>query len=217
MCPKHDCMFSWVQNRTHHIPQHNLLQQYITISMAPLHTLQRSDASCISMSITMGPNTNTLWFPRPGTIVCTLQFNLQGENNLTSILANSIMNMHNALWIRDHVSMFWSWHGTVCPFKIYRVNSPPLPLTCMQHHTWHTSAYKFQQANIFPLPAMQSVPSASVLTKSPPSITFLSCAVILSMLATHPVNCTFLYRCLLLCLQRQTHSHNSVPNEFQLY
>jgi hypothetical protein len=53
---------------------------------------------------------------------------------------------------------------------------------------------------------MQSVPSASVLTKSPPGITSLSCAVILSMLATHPVNCTFLYKCLLVCLPCQTHS-----------
>lgn len=92
-------------------------------------------------------------------IVLPLQFNLQGKNNLTSILANSILNVHNALWIGDHVSMFWSWHGTACPFKTYRVNSsPPLPLTFMQHHTWHTSVYKFQQADILPLPATKSLP-----------------------------------------------------------
>jgi hypothetical protein len=53
---------------------------------------------------------------------------------------------------------------------------------------------------------MKSVPSASVLIKSPPGMPSLSCTVILSMLATHPVNCTFLYRCLLVCLQSQTHS-----------
>jgi len=175
--------------------------QYGTTAYAPAKWCS------LCVSATMGPNTNTLWFPRPCTIVCTvllLQFNLQGKNNLTSILANSILN--TALWISDHVSMFWSWHGIACPFKTYVVNSPPLPLTCMQHHTWHTSAYKFQQADILPLPAMKSVPSAPVSTKSPPGMPPLSCTVILSMLATHPVNYTFLYECLLLCLPSQTHS-----------
>lgn len=163
----------------------------------------------LCMSVTMGPNGNTLWFPRPCSIVCTvlpLQFNSQGKNNLTSILANSILNTHNALQIGDHVSLFWSWHGTTCTFKTYRANSSPIPLTCMQHHTWHTSAYKFQQGDVLPLLEMKSLPSTPVYTKSPAGMPSLNCTAILSMLAIHPVNCTCLYKCLLWCLPSQTHS-----------
>jgi hypothetical protein len=68
----------------------------------------------------------------------------------------------------------------------------------------HTCAYEFQHVNILSLWETDSPPSDPVWMNSPPGIPSTYCTVMLSILATHPVNCTVLHKCLPQCLPSPT-------------
>jgi hypothetical protein len=116
----------------------------------------------------------------------------------------------------NSVGLSWSsrsWHVHLL-LLTYSWHVEPSHDQCLlhkQHHGWHTTTYEFQQVDNLLLRETELLPSGPIWMDSPPHMRSWICIVMLYILATHSVNCTFLHMWVQVCLLSQMCSWTSYP------
>lgn len=88
--------------------------------------------------------------------------------------SNICCHAQHFCWIVDNAKLSLSWHvhHSMPTHLKCGICLPPLHSTNTKHHTWHTSTYEFQQADIAPLSDPEKLLSGPIRTDSPHSPSF---------------------------------------------